>query len=565
MAIGVRTIDIPFPLSTAPGIRRQESAGRIINGYVEPLGETAATRAVTRRAPGLLNFGTTTRSGFRGGIEINGILYCAFNGQLEKFTSAGGASVNVGALTGTKKGFFARNNATTPDQVFVDPDTNIAVFTSSTVTNTYPDPDLLAVNSVTSIDGYFVFTTGSGRAYASDLNSTAVNELSFGTAEFKPDGLTRAIAYGGQLFLFGGFTTEVWSNVGSTPFPFQRATVIPRGIAGPYCVTGYEDTFGRALVWIGDDNATYRLNGYTPEKISPPDLDGLVEAVSDKTTLEMSVYMSRGHAFVLVSSPTFSWVFDLNTDKWAERNSYQLPRTRITGGVPAFGKWLCGDTQTGNVQEITNRTHQEVGSPFRCRIESGPVERFPIGERIGRADFNFVTGVGMVTSNSRQRKVTSCSAVTTPPYIGAIQMTFDTGTAGLSTGEGVNIAGVNGVPAANGNWSLIVFPLGVVLAGSVFAGAYTGGGVLTQTKALDPIEVDPGVEISWSDDGGQDYSAPVFRKLGQQSITEGLISLISCTGRSSWNGRRWRLDIADPVFVGFLGATQSTSPLVRDI
>lgn len=464
--------DIPFPLSTFPGGWPQESAGRVINAYVEPLGASAPSPAVYRRAPGLAAWGTTTRSGFRGAIEVGGILYCGFSGKLEKFDTDGGASANVGDLSGTAKGFFAANNAPTPDKVFVDPEGNIAVFTTDTVTNEYPDEDLPSVNSVCSIDGYLVFTTPAGQAYASELNSTDINPLSFGTAEFKPDGLVRGIAFGGKLFLFGGFTTEVWGDVGTQPFPFQRELVIPRGLAGPYCVAGQEDGFGRALVWIGDDNAVYKLNGYTPDKISPPDLDALIEAVSDKSELEVSVYISRGHAFVLVSSTTWSWVADLNTSAWAERDSYGLLRSRITGGIHYDNKWLCGDTQSGDILEITSTTHYEVTSPFRFRLESGSVQKFPVGARVGRADFNFATGVG-------------------------------------------------------------------------------------DAEGTDPIQTDPTVEISWSDDGGLNWSYPMQRKLGRQGVTRKLVSLVSCTGRSSWNGRRWRLDVSDPVYVGFMKATQS--------
>ncbi len=465
-------VDIPFPTSTSPGTREQEAGGRIINGYVEPLQPGAPTGIVYRRAPGLAAFGTSTRTGCRGLFRVGGILYAAFDGYLELFTAAGGASTAVGTLFGSAKGFFARNNAPGADIVFCDPEGNVGVLSGSTLTNGYPDGDLPVVNSVCSIDGYLVFTTGQGKAYASELNSLEVNALSFATAESKPDGLVRAIPYGGQLFLFGGFTTEIWTNVGSVPFPFRRSAIIPRGLAGSYCIAGYEDNFGHALVWIGDDNAVYRLNGYTPEKVSPPDLDGLIEAVDDKQTLEVSVYISRGHAFVLVSSETWSWVLDLNSIKWAERQSYQLQRSRITGGVNAFGKWLCGDTESGNILEITSEAREEVGDPFRFRLESGAVEKFPVGARVGRADFNFVTGVG-------------------------------------------------------------------------------------DASGLDPQETDPSVEISWSDDGGQTYSSPIVRELGQQSRTLGLVSLVACTGRSSWNGRRWRIDVADPVHVGFFGATQS--------
>jgi len=553
-----QTDNIPFPLSTSPGVRSQESAGRIINGYVEPLGEDAPTRVVRRRAPGLLNFGTTARTGPRGAIEINGTLYFAFNGQLEKFTSAGRASVNVGALTGSVKGFFARNNAVTPDQVFVSPAGDIATFTSAAVTNGYPDADLPAVNSVTSIDGYFVFTTGSGKAYASDLNSTAVNPLSFGTAEAKPDGLLRAIAYGGVLFLFGAFTTEVWTDVGAIPFPFQRSTTIPRGLAGAYCVTAFEDYFSRALVWVGDDNCVYRLNGYTPEKISSPDLDGLIQAVADKSLLEMSVYMSRGHAFVLLSSSTWSWVFDLNTDKWAERNSYQMARSRITGGISAFNKWLCGDTLTGNVQEISSSAFDEVGSPFRARFESAPVLKFPVGERIGRADFNFVTGVG-VAVGTRTMYVLG----TAPGTLGVVRLTVPS-TALVHEGDAVNVAGVLGTTEANGTRPIhVVDATHLELIGTTFVNAYVSGGTLTILSPQDPIETDPVVEISWSDDGGQTWASPLIRPLGKQSETNVLVSLVACTGRSSWNGRRWRLDISDPVYLGFMGAIQSTDAQVK--
>jgi len=559
---------IPFPTSSAPGTHFQEAAGRIINGYVEPLQEGAPSGIVYRRAPGLKNFGTTSRTGFRGLFENAGLLYAAFNGQLEKFTSAGGASTNVGALTGTKKGFFARNNKSpTPDQWFVDPDNNIATFTTAAVTNSWPDIDLPAPNSTCSIDGYGVFTIGDGRAFATDLNSTAVNPLSFGTAEAKPDGLTRAIAYGGQLWLFGAFTTEVWADVGATPFPFQKAVVIPRGIPGPYCVTGYEDSFGRGLVIIGDDNAVYKFNGYTPEKISPPDLDGLIEAVTDKTQLEMSVYISRGHGFVLISSSTWSWVLDLNNTRWAERNSYNLARSRISGGIFAFGKWLCGDTQSGNVQQITSTVHQEINNPFRIRLESGAVEKFPVGARVGRADFNFVTGVGVNTVE--RPPVSVANATGDGAHNNAVALHVPLASlAGFNNGDAVRVSGVVGTTEANGTWQIFKGTFGgtglLSLLGSFFTNAYVSGGTVVNITPLDPIETNPTVEISWSDDGGQTYSAPLQRKLGRQATTRALISLISCTGRSSWNGRRWRIDISDPVYVGFLFATQAENPKVSN-
>jgi len=133
-------------------------------------------------------------------------------------------------------------------------------------------------------------------------------------------------------------------------------------------------------------------------------------------------------------------------------------------------------------------------------------------------------------------------------------------------GDAGTVSGVGGVTEANGTWSFdVIDGTHVELNGSTFVHAYTSGGVLTGLASIEPIETDPVVEISWSDDGGQTYYAPIIRKLGRQAQTRQLVSLIACTGRSSWNARRWRLAIADPVYVGFMAAYQNVSPKVSDI
>jgi hypothetical protein len=389
------TEDIVFPVSTFPGLRASEGAGRLINCYAEPIGEGGRNNAVRHRAPGLTNFGTTARSGCRGFIEVAGVLYVAYSGQLEKFTSSGGASTNVGTLNGTKKGFFARNNAGTPDKVFVDPDGNIYTFTPSATSSGF-DSDLPSPNSVTDIDGYIVFSIGDGRAFATDLNAVTVNALSFGKAESKADGLTRVVRWSGRLLFCGPQSIELWTNQGLSPFPFARSEVIPRGIAGPYCITGFEDSFSKGVFVVADDNTVCQLNGYQLEKISTPDLDGLIEAVEDKTELEMSSYISRGHSFVEVSSETWTWVYNINNGKWHERKKYLGDRSRITNTYysPTAAKWLCGDTETGNVQQITSTAYTEIDDPLVCEVWSAPVEKFPARVRVAAAWFDFAVGVG---------------------------------------------------------------------------------------------------------------------------------------------------------------------------
>jgi len=166
-----------------------------------------------------------------------------------------------------------------------------------------------------------------------------------------------------------------------TPFPFARSVVIPRGIAGPYCVGGHEDGFGRALLWVGDDNRVNQLVGYAAQAVSPPDLDALIEAVSDRRRCTFRPICLEAMHSAQLTSPTWTWTYDLNTGSWHERKSYQALFSRIIGGIKVFEKWLCGDNNSGNMVEITVATNQEIGTPIRRACRICPVIKFPAGEK----------------------------------------------------------------------------------------------------------------------------------------------------------------------------------------
>jgi hypothetical protein len=71
---------------------------------------------------------------------------------------------------------------------------------------------------------------------------------------------------------------------------------------------------------------------------------------------------------------------------------------------------------------------------------------------------------------------------------------------------------------------------------------------------LDPIQTDPVVEISWSDDGGGTWSRPLRRTLGRQGEF-GWDVRLNRTGLTTKAGRRWRIDFADMVPITFLGGS----------
>lgn len=396
-------VPIPFPLSSSPGRSPQESSGRLINCYAEPLGkvvqsgkQTAPPKVVWRKSPGLSLFSESGNAGYRGKILVGNSLYVAWEGKASRFDEEGAENDLTGSLNGTQKVFWARNNKTpTPDLVCVAPGDGAFSVSLSAVSD-YPAPDVGSPNCVCFLDGYFIFSFGNGLLQASGLNDTSINTLDRTMAQSKPGGLTRVVPFNGQLVALGPNFGEVYSNTANpTGFPLSRSYVLQRGLLGPHALAGHEDGFASQLIWVADDASVVRHNGSpNPLKISPPDLDRLIASVADPTTLEAGVYISSDHAKWVISCPEFTWEFDLATEKWNERASYQMKRWRAIGGHKAFGKWLVGDTNGGRLLWVDDRNYTEFGDPLIFEIESGPVQNFPNRTKVAKADFNFVTGVG---------------------------------------------------------------------------------------------------------------------------------------------------------------------------
>jgi len=386
---------LTFPLNSSPGLEPQESGGRLINCYAEKLNDG---RIIRRRVPGLRQlFDITGRSHCRGFLEVNGTLIVVLDDRVYTVTEASGiyTVLDRGALPGSGPVTLARNNKTPTPDIACVADGIAYVLSLSGAPANYPDNDVGSPNAVTSIDGYFVFTYGDARARSSGLNDTAINTLDYAFAESKPDGLFRPVSFRRELYLMGSGTIEVWRNTGNaTGFPFSFLDTIPRGLAGPYAVAGFEDGWTNTLIWVGDDSIVYQLNGYTPTRISTHAVERMIEALEDKSDLQASVFMVSGHAFWALSSGAWTWVYDLTTGAWHERKSYGVSRWRGSQSVKAFGKWLVGDLASGKVFEAREDYYREGNDPIPVRLVTQSVGDFPNRTAATRLDLDLVAGTG---------------------------------------------------------------------------------------------------------------------------------------------------------------------------
>lgn len=408
---------------------------------------------------------------FRGGLEVNNTVYGGWTDEIYTVDSSG-ARVKIGNLAGTDLLFFARNNAATPNVAIVASAGAFAISGGAIIA--YPDVNVGSPTCVWGHLGYLMFGYGNGDIQASNLNSTTLNTLNKARTESNPDGVTNGISYNGQMFVFGEKTIEVWGDpTNSSGFPLTRVgyNILP-GLHSPHAIAGWEPEFGNPPIYVGSDNTVRQIQGYTPVKISPPDLDRLI--ANDVSTTQVAnmnalCYVAAGHAFWQLNGSTWSWVYDLNSQTWHERKSYGSTKSNFICDVPAFGKWLVGDTSSTDLLNIDHTLATEAGNPIIAQMESLPVIDFPNRQRVKRADLLFTQGVGI----------------------------------------------------ANGS---------------------------------DPIETDPTVLIEWSDDGGQSWSIPWWRKLGKQDETQKRV-IVNNTGISGPMGRKWRWTVSDPVHLGFLGGS----------
>ena len=390
-------VSVPFPTSSAKG-RFAESGGRLINAYAEKLGDG---RVKISRVPGIRPIiEVADYSHCRGMIEINDVALEALDDRLGTITLSGGNYVvaDIGAFSGSETVYFARNNKSpTPDIVAVT-DSTAFVIDMTTGASSYPDADVGSPNSVCFLGGYFIFSYGNARMRATGLNDTAINTLDTAFAESKPDGLTRVIALGKNLYACGPQTIEIWPNTGNaTGFPFSYLGTIPRGIAGPDAIAGWENDWSNALIFAGSDNVVYRINGNIPEPISSPSVSKDLERLADKSTLRAIVYEHEGHSVWCLSCADWTWCYDIASGSWFERRSYGAYTWRASATVKCFGKWVIGDGSTGKFGVIDPDHGYEFGDALTMDATSSTISGFRSRFSMPRLDLDIMAGVGIAT------------------------------------------------------------------------------------------------------------------------------------------------------------------------
>jgi len=223
------------------------------------------------------------------------------------------------------------------------------------------------------VDNYFIYNRPDTQQYAaSDVLSPITYGLSFASKFTGPDDLVSLIVDHGQIYLLGEKTSEVWADVGTFPFPFQRipGASSQHGIAAQFSMARFANSF----VYVSRNDrgqaVIVQMNGYFPQRISTH----AVENTLVNQTISNAVaytYQLEGHECYVVSFPSLelTWVYDGATQLWHKwlwtdtQNNYK--RHRSNCGALFQNQFLVGDYENGQIYRLDPNNYTDNGTHIR--------------------------------------------------------------------------------------------------------------------------------------------------------------------------------------------------------
>lgn len=331
---------------------------RAINWYPDTAmpsdGAAPKNRGMLVPRPGLKLFATTPQGPVRAIWTGDNVMY-AVGGQDVYSISSGGVATAIGTIpgaTGTGPAVFSQNG-------------NQLLLTDYSVSAPGAFPGavfLVGASSVTKkfsgfgldyFDSFFISLFNGGASDPNYVGSGAFNQMNVSNSldgttwdalnyvckTGASDLLWQIAVMGGNLFLFGQKTTEVWYDAGNPLFPFARVPggVINIGCLSPFTVVKFVNT----VMWLGCDAfgyaRVYMMNGTSPQPVSTSGIEALLNSGQLQLNGGANVssyayawgYEEAGHPFYVLQIASGSgayadgWtlVYDLRTQLWHERSS----------------------------------------------------------------------------------------------------------------------------------------------------------------------------------------------------------------------------------------------------
>ncbi len=387
---------------------RPASSARLVNCYPEQLPPDAKTPVLLTRTNGIKSWTTVGSGPIRG-------MYAAFIGL-----TTGGVE-NLYVVSGSELYFVDLDKVVTlignigsPKRIDLDSNTTHVVVVNEpngyhwdgTTFAQITDEDFVSrgAGDVEFLDNFLLFRQpDSGVFFGADLGSVAsFDGLNFATAESSPDNLNGMKAQHRQLINFGTESGELWENTGAAGFPIER---IINGTFDIGCLNAATvATQDNAPYWVADDFTVRRLEGITPRRVSSHAVEQFLSSAT-ATSLEAFSYEQDGHFFYSLSAVEGTFVLDVITGEWAERETYLQGNWSMRHHAQFAGLELVGDSTSNKIGSLDPETFTDFGATQRMEWTYQPVYAEQRRAFHRRLEVVLETGVGATTGQGSDPKI----------------------------------------------------------------------------------------------------------------------------------------------------------------
>ncbi len=259
------------------------------------------------------------------------------------------------------------------------------------------------VNKPNSLQEYMSCLDASGIAYdGTRWTEDSTGLPSYISKENNPDYLIAGDTLNGGIILWGTDTIEFWQDVGTSPQPYAR-------------ISGATQTWGLAAVYSRSflNNTMYflgkareggiqvlALQGYTPVRVSTPDIEDLISAFSVWDDATGVGYILDGHPMYQINFPTAdrSFMYDTNTNFWYVRQTgVDTARHFANLSIAYNTKTYAADSATGKVYKFDNDVYTEDGTTIKRKATSRHIDNNGNRMAISELVLEMQTGVGLAT------------------------------------------------------------------------------------------------------------------------------------------------------------------------
>jgi len=258
------------------------------------------------------------------------------------------------------------------------------------------------------VDNIFVYNRPNTQQFgSSNLLSPLSAPLQFSSKDGAPDNLVSLIVDHREIYLLGEVSSEVWVDVGSFPFPFQRipGTSTQHGIIAKFSVSRVGNSFAYLSRNQRGQGQIVMMNGYVPTRISTHAVEQTLvnQNISDAIAW---TYQLEGHECYVITFPSLdlTWVWDNTTGMWHKMlsvdNNNVYHRHRGNCSAVFNGFVYVGDYQNGNIYLLDPSNYTENGQEIR-RLRRAPHLVSDLQRQyFEELQIQFQPGVGLSTPNA---------------------------------------------------------------------------------------------------------------------------------------------------------------------